>query len=295
MSFASRCMLCVTAAALATAADATAPQTPQLAPNPAVGWIALYNEFRAPPSGAGPVRQDPANPRVTNDEFRRTGRQPTLAMADLGNPILQPWTREELRKHNALARAGKALGRGASCLPVGVPGFDLHVIHPIFFIQGPREVLMVWQGDHDIRHVYLTDKHSPNLKPSWTGESIGHYEGGELVVDTIGVTTKAPVDNYATPHTDQLHVVERFRMMDGGNQLEVRVHVEDPGAFTMPWEAIERYRRVEPGRAENDVPFNPVSSSTVAGPLLEVSCAENPFSYFGDQNASIPHANKPEF
>lgn len=295
MSFAARCMFCATTAALATAADAAAPQIPPFAPNPAVGWIALYNEFQPPPTGAGPVRQDPANPRVTNDEFRKTGRQPTLAIADLNNPILQPWTREELRKHNELARAGKALGRGASCLPVGVPGFDLHVIHPIFFVQSPREVLMVWQGDHDVRHIYLTDRHSPNVKPSWSGESIGHYEGGELVVDTIGITTKVPVDNYFTPHTDQLHVVERFRVTDGGNRLEARIHVEDPGAFTKPWDAIERYRRVEPERAENDVPFNPVSSSTVAGPLLEVSCAENPFSYFDDQNASIPHAGKADF
>jgi len=295
MSFASQCLLCVTAAAIVTAAHAAAALVPEFAPNPAVGWIALNNEFQPPPAGAGPVRQDPAYPRVTNDEFRRTGRQPTLPVADLSNPILQPWTREELRKHNELARVGKALGRGASCQPVGVPGFDLHVIHPIFFIQAPDEVLMVWQGDHDIRHIYLTDRHSQNVKPSWSGESIGHYEGDELVVDTVGITTKAFVDNYFTPHTDQLHVVERFRTTDGGNRLEVRVHVEDPGAFTMPWNAVLRYRRVEPGRAENDVPFSPVSSSTVAGPLIEVSCAENPFSYFGGETALIPQAAKPDF
>lgn len=295
MSLLSRCLLSAAAAVIVTSANAASSEVPQFAPNPAVGWIALYNEFQAPPSGPGPVRQDPTHPRVTNDDFRRTGQQPTPAMADLASPILQPWAREELRKHNELARSGEVLGRGASCLPVGVPQFDLHVIHPIFFIQSPREVLMVWQGDHDVRHIYLTDKHSPNVKPSWSGESIGHYEGGELVVDTIGITTEAPVDSYATPHTDKLHVIEHFRMTDGGNRLEVRIHVEDPGAFTMPWEAIERYRRVEPGRAENNVPFSPVSSSTVAGPMIEASCAENPFSYFSGQSASIPHTDKPDF
>ena len=295
MSFTSRFILSFAAALGATGADAASPQIPQFAPNPAVGWIALYNEFQSPPSGAGPVRNDPAHPRITNDEFRRSGRQPTVAIADVNSPILQPWARDELRKHNALSLAGKALGRGASCLPVGVPAFDLHVIHPIFFVQGPNEILMIWQGDHDVRHIYLTDRHSANPGPSWTGESIGHYEGDALVVDTIGVTTSAPVDSYFTPHTDKMHVVERFRMIDGGNQLEVRIHVEDSGAFTTPWDAIERYRRVEPGRAENNVPFSPVSSSTIAGPLIEASCAENPVSYFGDQNELIPHTDRPDF
>jgi len=295
MSFAARGMLCTAAVLLATTINAAPAQAPDFAPNPSVGWIAMYNEFQSPPSGAGPVRHDPANPRVTNDEYRRTGRQPTLAIADLSNPILQPWTRDALRKHNELSRAGKALGRGASCLPVGTPSFDLHVIHPIFFVQGRDRVLMIWQGDHDVREILLTDRHSPNPKPSWSGESIGHYEGDELVVDTIGITTDSYVDNYFTPHTDKLHVVERFRITDGGNRMEARIHVEDPGAFTMPWDAIERYRRVEPGRAENDVPFSAVSSSTVAGPLIEVSCAENPFSYFGNQNEQIPHADKADF
>jgi hypothetical protein len=65
-----------------------------------------------------------------------------------------------------------------------------------------------------------------------------------LVVDTIGLNTKTFVDSFRTPHTEQLHVVERFRIVEGGKALEVNVHVEDPGAFTTPWNAIQRYRRV---------------------------------------------------
>ncbi len=75
-------------------------------------------------------------------------------------------------------------------------------------------------------------------------------------MDTVGITTKTFVDNYYTPHTERLHVVERFRLIDGGDRLEARIHVADPGAFTTPWDAAQRYRRVEPGRAENDVPLN---------------------------------------
>jgi hypothetical protein len=294
MSFATKSMLCLGAISFATGAYGAS--APEFSPNPAVGWIALQNEFQPPPSGVGPVRQDPAHPRVSNDEYRATGRQPTLPMADLSNPILQPWTREALRKQNALVESGKGgLGRGASCWPLGVPGFMLHVVNPYYFVQSPKEVVLIWQGDHMVRHIYMTDKHSRNPKPDWFGESIGHYEGDELVVDTIGISTKTFIDGYYTPHTDKLHVVERFRMTNNGDRLEERIHVEDTGAFTMPWDAVLRFRRVEPVRAENDVPFNPVSSSTAAGPLLEVSCAENPFSYFGKEGIPVPQADKPDF
>jgi len=68
------------------------------------------------------------------------------------------------------------------------------------------------------------------LTPSWYGESVGRYENGDtLVVDTIGLSTKTFVDNYRTPHTDKLHVIERFKMIDGGKTLEDLITVEDPG------------------------------------------------------------------
>ena len=265
------------------------------APNPAVGWISLKAEFAPPPSGPGPVMQDDSKPHVNNEEFRRTGRQPTIAVGDPNSPTLQPWARDELRKHNEIVLSGKGgLSRQAACWPVGVPAFDLHGIHPLFFVQGPKEVLLIWQSDHQVRHIYLTDKHSANVKPSWFGESIGHYEGDTLVADTIGLSARTFVDGFQTPHTEQLHVVERFRVVEGGKFMDVDIHVEDPGAFTTPWNASNRSRRVEPGIAENDVPLTELSSSAAAGPLHEIVCAENPGSYFGGEN-QIPQAAKPDF
>jgi hypothetical protein len=178
---------------------------------------------------------------------------------------------------------------------MGVPGFLLYPIQPVYIIQSPKEVLMIWQGDQQIRHIYLTDKHSPRVKPSWYGESIGHYVRDALVIDTIGLNTRTIVDDFGTPHTERLHVVERFHMIDAGMTLEVNVHVDDPGAFTMPWDAIQRYRRSEPGRAENRDPFNPVLSSTAAGPMLEASCAENPISLFRSDAPPIPRADRRDF
>ena len=93
-----------------------------------------------------------------------------------------------------------------------------------------------------------------------------------------------------------MHTIERFRMTDNGLRMEVDLHVEDPGAFTTPWNAIQRYRRVEPGVAENDAPFNLLSSASKAGPMLESSCAENPNSLFGAEGAlPVPQAEKPDF
>lgn len=129
-----------------------------------------------------------------------------------------------------------------------------------------------------VRHVYLTDKHSPDVKASWFGESIGRYENGDaLVIDTVGLNTRTFVDSFRTPHTEGLYVVERFRIVEDGKALEVNVHVEDPGAFTMPRNAVQRYRRVE------------------RGPMGEAVCAENNAKFFDYDVEPIPHTDKPDF
>jgi hypothetical protein len=281
----------------AAAAAGASPLEADFSPNPSVGWLAHAGEFIQPPSGQGPLREDPAHPHVTNDEFRATGKQPTTPVPDLNSPLLQPWVKEVLRKRDEQIFAGHDIVRpAASCWPSGVPAFVLRApALPFFFIQGPKEVVIIWQGDHQVRHVYLTDKHPAHIELSWYGDAIGHYEGDTLVVDTIGLNTKTFVDNFDTPHSDKEHVVERFHMIDKGMTLEDDVHVEDPGAFTVPWNAIQRFRRVEPGVAENKEPASPVSSSGLAGPLLEQACAENPVTYFGGDALPIPQADKPDF
>jgi len=269
---------------------------PDFAPNPSVGWVAVSGVFIAPTSGPGPVMQDPAHPRISNDDQRATGAQPTFPMGDPNSPILQPWARDVLRKHNELVLSGKpAFPPQASCWPAGVPHFLLYPVQPVYFLQTSKEVVMTWQADHQIRHVWLNVPHSANLKPSWFGESVGHYEGDTLVVDMTGLNARTLIDGYQTPHTEQLHVTERFHLINGGKTLQVDVHVEDPGAFTTPWNAIQRYRRVEPDVAKNPDPLNPLSSTSAEGPMLEASCAENPNSLMGMASLPIPQTVKPDF
>jgi hypothetical protein len=258
------------------AQDKTGP--PDFSPSSNIGWIALTSEFIAPASGPGPVMDDPAHPYVSNAIAARTGKLPTFPVGDASNPILQPWAREELRKHNERVLAGMpGYTLQARCWPMGVPAFHLYPVRPVFIVQSPKEVLMTWQGDHMVRHVYLNVAHSPNLKPSWFGESVGYYESDTLVVDTIGLNDKTFVDNFRTPHTEKLHVVQRFQLVDGGKMLEVKLHVEDPGAFTTPWDAIQRYRRVDDS------------------PMVEETCAEGSFNYFNQDAEPIPQADKADF
>ena len=105
---------------------------------------------------------------------------------------------------------------------------------------------MLWQRQSLARHIYLTDKHSADVKPSWSGESIGHYENGDtLVVDTIGLKGGENhfIDNFRTPHTDKLHVVERFTVAPDGKSLTAIVTVEDPDTFNAPLTLKQVWRR----------------------------------------------------
>jgi hypothetical protein len=276
------------AAGFVSAATGASESTiPNFSPDSVTGWIAgdpngenpVGQDFLPPLSGPGPVTNDKAYPHVDDGAARRNGSQPTYRVADLDNPVLQPWVKEALRKENERALSGKPdFTPKERCWPIGVPGWLLYPVRPVWFLQGPNEVTMIWEEDHMVRHVYLNVPHSKDPKPSWFGESVGHYENGDtLVVDTVGLNDKTFVDSYRTPHTTQLHVVERYRIADGGKSLEADVHVEDPGAFTAPWNARQHYRRSD------------------TGTLTESSCAENNAQWFGYDIEPIPQAAKPDF
>jgi hypothetical protein len=274
--------VCVTAALMA-AAQANAQSIPVFAPDSSTSWFPdrpAGDDYLPPPSGGpGPVMSDPAHPYVTNDEGRNTGVQPTYRVADLTNPILQPWAIALMKRANDEVLAGKVpyVAR-ERCWPGGVPQFDIfRRVAPVHIFQTAKEVTMIWAGDAQVRHVYLNVPHSQNPKPSWYGESVGHYEGDELVVDTIGQNNKTVIDNYRTPHTELIHVVERFKLIEGGNTLQVLIDVDDPGAFTMPWKAMQRFKRFH------------------RGPIEESICAENNFEFLGYSVVPIPQAEKSDF
>jgi hypothetical protein len=237
-----------------------------------VGWISIGADImEIPGAEPGLVRVDPAHPYVLNN----TGAQPTYRIADLTNPNLKPWVKERMKKDNDEVLAGKiAFTPRSSCRPAGVPGFmSFGRFTPVFFVQSPKEVLIIFESDQQVRRVWLDVPHSENPPASWYGESVGHYEGDTLVIDTIALNDKTFIDNFRTPHSEKLHVVERWRAVEGGKVLEVKFTVDDPDAFNAPWSAMQRYRRVQQ-------------------PLREEICAENNQHLF---DYHIPVAEHPDF
>ncbi len=240
------------------------------------GWFPVSDDFAQPPSGPGPVVSDPKHPYYNN----QSGRQPTDRVADLTSPILKPWAVERMTKTNQDVLDGKTpFSPRERCMPAGVPGVIVYSrLRPVYFLQTEKKVVWINEGDSQIRHIYLNVPHSANVKLSWYGESVGHYENGDtLVVDTIGLNDKTFVDNYLTPHTTKLHVVERFRLMPDGKSLQATVTVEDEDAFTMVWSAVQTYRQMPQDK------------------LQEAACAENPVDYLQSSDYPLPRAEKPDF
>ena len=271
-------LLAGSASSLTLAAAEGAASIPDFQIANDVAWREIGDEFLPPPSGPGPVINDPKHPFYSNG-VQRSGGTPTYHIGELTNPILQPWAAEQMRKDNeAVLAGGVAYRPNERCMPGGVPEFVLIArISPFFFFQTAREVTILNQNGPEIRHVFLNVPHSEHVKPSWYGESVGHYEGGDtLVVDTIGLSTKSYVDNFRTPHTEKLHVVERFKISPDHKSLEDFVTVDDPGAFTTQWSGIQRFNLEK-------------------RPLTETVCAENNVNFFGKGALPMPVADKPDF
>jgi hypothetical protein len=237
------------------------------------GWVTM-RAVATMPGSPPPVGQNPSRPLVPNN----TGKQPTFPYAELNNPNLTPFALDGLKKANALSDSGFAMySRASRCWATGVPLAINSVVEPIFFIQTAKEITTISQGDQIVRHIYMDVPHSPNPKPSWYGESVGHYEGEWLVVDTIAQDTRTFIDNFRTPHSDKLHVVERYRLIGDGKTLEAEVVVDDPASFVEPVHIRMHWRKAE-------------------GPIIESRCADGEsLNPFGQNEEPIPVAGRPDF
>jgi hypothetical protein len=261
---------------------------------PGTSWTMINSnatDYVPPATGPKPVTNDPRYPHIGNLQ----PGQKTERVADLTNPILQDWVKPQMQRYNQEVIDGTIPFVATSlCYPGGVPA-QLLVPTTVFFIQKPDEVIMIWERDQLVRHVYLNQQHTKNPRPTWFGESVGHYENGDtLAIDTVGFVEHplSFVDNYRTPHTKQLHVTERWKITTvaaagrrgGGGAggagrdkgIEVTFTVEDPGAFTMPWGGMMRYRNE-------------------AGTLEEFACAENNGGHFAAEKYEMPQAKVADF
>ena len=225
-------------------------------------------------------------------------------VGDYTNPILKPATAEVVKKFGELSKAGITYPSPANqCWPEPVP--FIFKTFGMEMLQEKDQVTFLYDEGPDVRRVRLNQPHSARATPSWYGDSVGHYEGDTLVIDTVATRTDRPyamIDLYGTPYTRSLHVVERYRLLsydeaqDGlqrevtenrrvagdldpnyrGKFLQVRFTVEDQGVFTTPWSATITYR---PGRE----------------PFSEAVCAENQHEYYNNGDSNVPKADRLDF
>jgi hypothetical protein len=263
--------------------------------------------FEPPPSGPGPVVN-----AVRKADGTTVARDPccTIATGWLGdptNPILKPEAAEAVRKFGALAASGTvAPDLHNSCWPEPPP-YAMALHFGVQVLQRRDEVTLIYLLQNTVRHVRLNAPHPENLAPSWQGDSVGWYEGDTLVIDTVGIKVApfSTVDPFGTPHSKALHVVERYRLIEGEaaaeaqrkqgavnrpgqvfygrgaidpdtakKGLQVAFTVEDSGVFTTSWSGRVTYRRV-------------------IGDWPEAVCAEHP-QYLGAE-AVVPTARTPDF
>ena len=256
------------------------------------------------PSLPGPEPLAKGPTMVTNRSRSNGASDYGQLVGDYTNPILKPEAAATVKKFGDMSLAGKVYPNPANqCWPE--PGPFIYKNFGLQILQNrPDQITMLYEQDHEVRHVRMNQPHPEHVTPSWYGDSVGHYEGDTLVVDTIGTKTDRPfamLDLYGTPFTGALHMVERFRLIDydeakdglerdakenfrvpvgidrsyRGKHLQVTFTVEDEGVFTTPWSATVTY-----GRGSNEWP--------------ETVCAENWHVYY-DQDEKVPTADRPDF
>jgi hypothetical protein len=239
----------------------------------------IWQHGDADPPGLPGVQQHPAYVQRGSRTADGTRQEPLPAIANLDDPLLTPWAKSELQKVVEKRIAGEIILPARSlCWPNGVPGTIELGRNPLEIVQTKDRIILHNMEGPEIRHIYLNVPHSKDVKPSWYGESVGHYEGDTLVVDTIGLNTRTQVDDFLTPHSEALHVVERYRILDGGHSIELHYTVQDPAAFTRPYTGARILRRQAP-----------------ATPFFEWNCAENNFDVLTQQTYPQPTATKLDF
>jgi hypothetical protein len=266
-----------------------------------VRWGKNVFNFEGMPSGPQPLRNLSRRPDGTGNAGQLVG--------DYNNPILKPAAAAEVKRQGEISKTGTAFQDPANqCAPQGPPWILRQ--QEIRFMQERDQVTILYMLDGHVRRIRLNSTHPANVKPTWSGDSIGHYEGDTLVVDTIGMKL-GPVtmsDNFGSPQSEAMHVVERYRVIDyaeakaafdanekdfgrvdtangngvfidfdyRGKGLQLEFIVDDPNVFTAKWGAKVTYLKA-------------------GGIWQEQVCAENTREYYDDIDTKIPAAEPPDF
>jgi hypothetical protein len=268
-------------------------------------WARVSMDPELLPSGPKPLvnlRRPMDDPHVNG------GGDPLPLVGDYNNPILKPRAVEAVKKAGELSEEGKINPDPSNqCAPYSPP-YVFTIQLGVQMLQEKDQIVMLYPQDDQVRRVRLNAAHPKKVIPSAMGDSVGHYEGDSLVIDTVGVKIGRVTvsDRYSTPQSEAMHVVERYRLIDvktaqeamtfherrvgrgpgapgtgpydpnASRALQLIYTVEDPNVFTTPWSAQITYRRTM-------VPWS------------EQVCAENIVEYWPGMNIGVPKADRPDF
>jgi hypothetical protein len=290
--------------------------------------------FTPPLSGVGPVINKSRVPQRTSADghfFPAGANVPLVSntrqfVGDFTNPILKPQAAEIVEKHDEIELSGVPTATPRNqCWPEGVPfvfgnmGMQL--------VQQPGMITILYDHDHQVRHVRMSQSHPAQLTPSWYGDSVGHYEGDMLMIDTVGIKIGpfSMIDWYGTPYTTLLHVVERYRLIEyeAAKEEEERTAKElsrmnttvitgkqpasDSAALRISGATGLAVSPDYKGKAlqlqftvEDEGVFTTPWSATITywrsfEDWPEFVCAENLHSTFVVSDSAVPRADKPDF
>src|SRR6266705_1075040 len=231
-----------------------AAQNPSAIPDLSGVWGRNTIDYSAPATGKGPIKNISGSRNVM--------------VGDYNDPMLKPWAAEIVKRNGEIAKTGDAFPTAHNqCWPEPPP----YILgnQQLQVLQQKDQALLMYSHGSQVRHVRLNATHPAKVTPSWYGDSIGHYEGDTLVVDTIGYKLGPyPVlDMFGSPFSEALHVTERYRMIDyeaaraaqarnvrdagpvateqaatidenyKGKGLQIQFTVEDKKIFNTPWSA----------------------------------------------------------
>jgi hypothetical protein len=160
---------------------------------------------------------------------------------------LTPWGAEQLKAAKPTFSNDFRETTDPAVLYADPNGYPRIMMHPMKFklVLTDDYVYQLFEYNQNWRQIAIDKTHSPEDPPTWYGNAVGKWEGDTLVVDSTGFKESTWLDSRGLPHTDQLHLVERFRR--DGEGLAVEVTFEDPGAFTKPWTAQLKFEHLDDG------------------------------------------------
>ena len=204
------------------------PRTREGTPDLSGVW---QTELETPEMIASRSRDEAANLLIVpGDDPRTFSRYFFNVLADFtaDNAPMRPATAEYMRRVGE-RKAGNPSGL---CLPHGLPQADLMSYSPFKIVQTPGVIAMMYELDNNFRQIYTDGRKLPkDLQPTWGGYSVGRWEGDTLVVDAAGFNDRTRLDVAGHPHSEALHLQERFHRRDFGH-MDVTITIDDPVMYT---------------------------------------------------------------